>query len=443
MVDTSLQSALRPQEASDLLKWLETLLITLACFALGAWSRPDDPFFLTGNFPWPVIGPLLVALRYGFFMALAASLLLIGGLGMYLRYLTDVPQPYPFTWAAGVLAVVLLAGEFRDYWERRRSELAAANDYRDGRLEEFTRSYYLLKVSHDRLEQRLAGSSRSLREALRRVYSELAADSHAGLTRDRAQATLALFGHYGQIQTAGVFPVRQGRLTAQALASIGEFKPLSGSDPLIEHALRERKLVSIQTEYHRRQAELDSRFLAVIPLLTSDGEILGVVAVEAMPFFSFEPQTLRFLAILAGHLADQLQEQDLTPAGETEERRHFRRQLARVGRDAERFDLPACLLCFRADTTLTSRQIVDHIKSVRRGLDVLYEASDNHGLRLAILMPLTDELGQSGYLQRLEDGVRETLGVHLADWLGAPASHQVSDRATAESWLEAHLAHGQ
>ncbi|AHI33126.1 hypothetical protein AU15_09455 [Marinobacter salarius] len=55
------------------LKWLETLLITAFFLAFSVWHRPDDPFYLTGNFPWPVLGPLLVGLRYGFFMALISA----------------------------------------------------------------------------------------------------------------------------------------------------------------------------------------------------------------------------------------------------------------------------------------------------------------------------------------------------------------------------------
>ena len=39
------------------LKWLETLLITAFFLAFSVWHRPDDPFYLTGNFPWPGLGP--------------------------------------------------------------------------------------------------------------------------------------------------------------------------------------------------------------------------------------------------------------------------------------------------------------------------------------------------------------------------------------------------
>lgn len=442
-MDNLEHTAERERKVSHSLRWFETLVITGTCFALGAWNRPEDPFYLSGSFPWPVLGPLLVGLRYGFFMSLVASILIVAGQGIYQRYLVQTGEPYPYIWAVGILAISLLAGEFRDYWERRRTKLEASNDYREARLEEFTRNYYLLKVSHDRLEQQLAGSSRSLREALRRLYDELGQDSAAGLTRTRANAMLQLLVRYSQIQIAGIFAVQEGQPVAEPLATVGKIKTLQTADPLVQHALAEAKLISIQTEYRQRQPDMDTRFLAVIPFIDANGHINALCAIEAMPFFSFEPQTLRFLAILAGHMADLVVEQDDTDPADPPELRTFRHQLARVGRDAEDFDLPAALLTLSMPVGLRAQQIAEHIKRVRRGLDLVYEIRSEAVHTVVVLMPLTDELGQAGYLQRLEDGVREQLGVTLADTGGEPRLLQVPDRQTAEAWLREALAHGR
>lgn len=442
-MDNLEHTAERARHVSQALRWFETLVITGVCFALGAWNRPEDPFYLSGSFPWPVLGPLLVGLRYGFFLSLVASILIVAGLGIYQRYLAPTGEPYPYIWAVGILAVSLLAGEFRDYWERRRTKLEASNDYREARLEEFTRNYYLLKVSHDRLEQQLAGSSRSLREALRRLYGELGQDTAAGLTRGRASAMLQLLVRYGQIQIAGVFPVRDGQPGTDPLATVGKVKPLPANDPLIQHALTEAKLISIQTEYRQRQPDMDTRFLAVIPFIDANGHINALCAIEAMPFFSFEQQTLRFLAILAGHMADLVVEQEDTAPSDPPELRHLRHQLARVGRDAEDFDLPAALVALHMPATLRAQQVAEHIKRVRRGLDLIREVQDDHWHMVVVLMPLTDELGRAGYIQRLEDGVREQLGVTLSDVGGDLRVLQIAQKQAAENWLQEALDHGR
>lgn len=442
-MDNLEHTAERARKVSQPLRWFEMLAITGICFLLGAWNRPEDPFYLSGSFPWPMLGPLLVGLRYGFFMSLVSAILIVAGLGLYQQYLAPTGEPYPYIWAVGILSVSLLAGEFRDYWERRRAKLEASNDYREARLEEFTRNYYLLKVSHDRLEQQLAGSSRSLREALRRLYGELGQDSAAGLTRARANAMLQLLVRYSQIQIAGVFPVQAGQAAAEPLATVGKIAKLSTEDPLVQHALAEAKLISIQTEYRQRQPDMDTRFLAVIPFIDANGYINAICAVEAMPFFNFEPQTLRFLAILAGHMADLIVEQDDTSPADDPELRALRHQLARVGRDAEDFDLPAALLALHMPGGLRADQVAEHIKRIRRGLDVIYEVRDNGWHSVIVLMPLTDELGRAGYVQRLEDSVREQLGVTLRDIEGEIQTQQVGDRKTAQAWLREAINHGR
>ncbi|WP_148864489.1 PelD GGDEF domain-containing protein [Marinobacter fonticola] len=442
-MDNLEHTAERARNVSQPLRWFETLAITAICFALGAWNRPDDPFYLSGSFPWPVLGPLLVGLRYGFFMALVASILIVAGLDLYQRYLGVLDEPYPYIWAVGILGVSLVAGEFRDYWERRRAKLEASNDYREARLEEFTRNYYLLKVSHDRLEQQLAGSSRSLREALRRLYDELGQDSAAGLTRSRANAMLQLLVRYGQLQIAGIFPVQDGQALTEPLATVGNAKILPATDPLVQHALAEAKLISIQTEYRQRQPDMDTRFLAVIPFIDANGHINALCAIEAMPFFSFEPQALRFLAILAGHMADIIVEQDHTTPTDPPALRTLRHQLARVGRDAEDFDLPGALLALHMPAGLRAQQVAEHIKRVRRGLDLVYEKHSDRRLSVLVLMPLTDELGQAGYIQRLEDGIREQLGVTLIDVEGELQVLQIADQKSAETWLQEALDHGE
>ena len=420
------------------LKWLETLLITGFFLGFSVWHRPEDPFYLDGNFPWPMLGPLLVGLRYGFFMALVSALILIAALGFHLRQNPTATPDFPYVWTIGVLGISLLAGEFRDYWERQRQKLEASNDYRGSRLEEFTRNYYLLKVSHDRLEQQLAGSSSSLREALRRFYSQINESGQTGLNAQSAQLMIQLLMRYGQLQIAGIYEVTNGRLADKPLATIGRFRDVNPKDPLLQHALAERKLVSVQTEFRQRMDELDTDLLAVIPLIDSENRFIGICAIEAMPFFSFEPRSLRLLAILAGHMADMAHEQSEMAAGGSPGWRAFRRHLARVALDAERFNLPGALVGLPLPEDQNAQLVVDYVYRIRRGLDLVTEHHSRGRRYLVILMPLTDELGLAGYLHRLDDGLREQVGLKASD-LTRPVTLQISERAEADEWVQTFL----
>eukprot|EP00493_Phyllostaurus_siculus_P025961 UN26306 len=66
----------------------------------------------------------------------------------------------------GYLIVIMIAGEFRDVWERTNQQQSIELEYVTNRLETFTRQYHLINSSHDRIEQMLAGHTLSLRESL-------------------------------------------------------------------------------------------------------------------------------------------------------------------------------------------------------------------------------------------------------------------------------------
>lgn len=417
-----------------LLKWLETLLVTVLFLTFSFWQRPEDPFYLTGNFPWLVLAPLLAGLRYGFMMALIASLVIIAFLGLYLRIEPSPIEGFPYVWAIGVLIVSLLAGEFRDYWERQRQKLALSNDYRGMRLEEFTRNYYLLKVSHDRLEQQLAGSSNSLREALRRLYAQLGEITNGEMSRETASLMLQLLVRYGQLQVAGIYAVNEDRIKGTPLATIGRFREINTNDPLLQHALQERRLVSVQAEFQRRIKDLDTDLLAAIPLIDSEDQFIAVCVIESMPFFSFETRSLQLLGILAGHMADALNERSSIEIDTTPQWQHFRHHLARVARDAESFNLPGAMVGLCLEENLDGQRVAEHIQRVRRGLDIIAEHQTDSLRYIVVLMPLTDELGLAGYLQRLEDGVHEKQGTHLNE-MALIRTLQIESRSVAESWL--------
>lgn len=398
-----------PASSSDApawLKWTEVLLVTVASVGAGFWLRPDDPLHLGNTFAWPAIAPLLVGLRYGFFAALCSALLVLLVAGWQTQL--EISQSYPWGWAAGILACGLIAGEFRDYWNRQLERSRAVNEYSLQRLEEFTRSFYLMKVSHDRLEQQLAGSSGSLREALRRLYAELSQTAVDDFDGEHATLMLGVLTRYGQFQSAAIMAVEHGQVAEQPLAALGDFESVSGGDPLIRYALERRTLVSVQTEYRKHLSKLDTELLAVIPLINSAGTLSAVCAVKAMPFFNFQNRTLRLLAILAGHMADMISQRQADVVGSSEwQALCF--QSRRAALDAEHFDLPATLLRLEvAEPDLALLE--ERMTAMLRGLDVIAVTRNGSSPAVVLLMPLTDELGLAGYLQRLELDIRESTG---------------------------------
>lgn len=388
--------------------WLETPLITVGVLAFCYWLNPQDPLFIS-YFPWPILAPLLIAVRYGVWHALVSASLLVLAAVLLQRLGLAAYDELSASYIVGVFFTSIVIGEFRDLWERRLQRLQMANEYRQYRLDEFTRAYQVLRSSHDRLEQRVAGSDVSLRNSLlllRRHLLELGVEGN--LLSGMAEPLLSVLAQYGSFNVAALYPVTDGQLQGgPALAMIGDMPAPSGDDLLVRLCLQRAKVVSVRDSFREAGREQQvSSLQACIPLVDLDGRILALVAVSSMPFFACNERTFTLLALLAGHMADLLQTTPDLLAIEDHEARRFSLQLQRMVLDAEQHDLPGSLVFLTLpDDSLALQSL---LREGQRGLDLqllLRRRGGDEGL--LVLMPLTDAQGQLGYQTRLDRMVAE------------------------------------
>ena len=62
--------------AGAAVSWLETWAITGLAIGLGYWLSPEDPLMVQASFPWPLMAPLLLGMRYGFMRGMVSAVLL-------------------------------------------------------------------------------------------------------------------------------------------------------------------------------------------------------------------------------------------------------------------------------------------------------------------------------------------------------------------------------
>ena len=146
----------------------------------------------------------------------------------------DFPQIY----FLGGLILVMLVGEFSSLWQARTRRAETLQLYLDQRLEHLVRQYYLLRLSHDRLEQELIGRPMSMRDALSTLQE-------VGSTTQGPEALLRLLAQYCQLETAGLYAAVDDRVHLTPLASLGAVQPALQSDPLVQQAIESRRLCHI------------------------------------------------------------------------------------------------------------------------------------------------------------------------------------------------------
>jgi hypothetical protein len=399
--------------AGGLVSWLETAVITAAVIGLGLWLTPEDPLQVHAGFPWSVLAPLLLGVRYGFVHGLFSACLVLIAL-FTLRYVgVEVYAQTEPSFIVGMLVCGMLVGEFRDLWERRLQRLQMANDYRQYRLDDFTRAHQVLRVSHDFLEQRVAGSDQSLRTSLLGLREKLrvSADESDALSI-LADPIITLLGQYGSLRIAGLYRVDERRqVVPQALATLGVMEPLDVGDELVRLCLERGELVSVRQE--ALDAGESARFSSLqvcIPLTNVQGEILALLAVRQMPFFAFQDRTMSLLALLAGHIADVLHPDRQIQRLPNLDAQQFSLQLKRSVLDAEQHELPVSLCGF--EMLQANDELMSLVEHSQRGLDLHLRVLNDRGNHLLlVLLPLTGPDGAERYLARIDLLLREHLGV--------------------------------
>src|SRR5690242_10842886 len=193
--------------------WLETFALTAIVLAASFITQQDDPFRLGMGFPWPILAPLLAGLRYGFVHGFVSALLILAALGISINQQWQEAPEFPLGWGIGVVVVAMVTGEFRDMWGRRLHRLEGAYQYRAERLEEFTRNYQLLRLSHDRLQQTVANSGFSLRKGIMHWQTALGTiDGAGGLADKSLQRLIDFVAGYGALTQACIIGIEADRV---------------------------------------------------------------------------------------------------------------------------------------------------------------------------------------------------------------------------------------
>ena len=402
---------LRPRDVPELQIWAEVVIFTALALGLPVLFNAEDPFWTEGGFSWPVLGPLLVSLRYGFSKGFISILcLLVGQLFLLQANILSPQSDFNINAMIGYIIVIMITGEFRDVWERTNQQQTIQLEYVSDRLEKFTRQYHLISSSHDRIEQMLAGHTLSLRESLQAVRASIGQLKERRLD-SAAQVIINLFIEYGALEKAGLYKVENNNIVEPPLAVIGKMTSPITSDPLILAMFEEKELVSVKSS---KVYLGSSKYHIAIPLIDVNDTIYGAILVEKVQFFALKENTLTLLAVMAGHVGDLLRHEITNPIMTSEESPYFVRQVKRANKEAKRYKIPAHLLKVKTlNITNESRRFMEYLTEARRGLDIyLY---DDEKQTLLILMPLTDELEKDGFITRINGWSKERTGKNLAE----------------------------
>lgn len=400
--------------AANRAAYFESLFLPLLVVAVGIWLNPLDPLWARSAFPWPWIAPIVLALRYGPFSGLFGALVLLGawvGLGALGFGVGEFPKLY----FLGGLIVVMICGEFSSIWRGRVRRAEAMQLYLDQRLEHLTHQHYLLRLSHDRMEQDLIARPVTMRDALTALRT-LSAGAAEGEALPGAQEFLRLLSQYCQLEAAALFAMRDDEPAREPSAGIGMGFELDPSDALVRFALAENRLSHIQSAGPAEAVQ--PQYVIVAPLTTSAGGRRGLLVVQRVPFFALHEEMLHTLNLLLGYYADGLDvratarpvldaEPSCPPAMAFE--------LVRLWRIRQESGVKSALVAMVFQSRPGQEDLPLQIRRQQRSLDVTWLIEQPARTVLLTLMPLASTGGAEGYLARVEGWVKQQRALSLED----------------------------
>ena len=392
--------------------WVESLALTAIPLAIGLGFYPEDPFTIHAPFPWIWLGAVLVALRYGIGYSLVP--LIVNVAAFYLAQRQGlVAAGFPKVFFIGGVMLTMLCGQFSTLWNARLRRATQLSDHAEDRLEQLSRAFYVLRVSHDRMEQNLIIRPVTLRGALIDLRRLLAI--HGGeLNSDIAGRLLSLLSQYCSIECAAIHRLDGRHLEHTPVAVIGTTSPPVSSDELVRRVFEEGA-----TSYHavsELSSDEQSRYRVVAPLRVSDGRTLGMLLVEKMPFLALNRENLQVLGVLLGYFADQTHAAvtagailtawpDCPPI--------FAGEVIKLARLRKEFGIESSLVAIAMGSDPRREQVISRIVRLQRGLDYLWRTHIDDREFVITLMPFAGTVAVEGYLARIGTLLENDFGIPL------------------------------
>ena len=387
---------------------LETIVITILILFLAITISPNDPFSLSGPFPWIVFAPVFCSLLYGAMNGAISLVILL----LYLFYQQPVSTDSFLVreYVVGMASLTLLTGIFSSYWLSRVRHVEYLNRYVREHMDEMSRDFYLLRVSHERLEHAYITKPFSFRDAFIQLKQTIL-NNNFEVNANVTQELLNIFSQYCSIDRAVFCFYDDKTHIITTMATLGESFPISLDDPLLHNAIEN----NITTYFAVNTLEINesSDYLAVIPLLNSQRRNIGFIIIKEMPFWSLTNDNLEVLTVFAATFALQFSTikrveslLKLFPTCTPE----FLRELQTLANLKKYNKVDSAFAALLLPEGFSQKNILYSLEQQKRALDYIWTIPIGTSILFLTLMPLSSLAGIQGYKNRLSEWLKSEFG---------------------------------
>lgn len=415
---------------------VESVLLSVTLVLVCYYINNQDPLLLHASFPWVWLLPMLIGLRYGL---LGSSITI--AIYVFVMYLTVRYRYFDWSsyrvWFLGGLIATIICNEYYAYWHRKQYKIIKKSDYLANRLESLSRAYSAMRISHDRLEESLITKPVTLRGAIADLRTVLT-QHHGKLNESSATQLMAILANTSMIGKAGLYLFDKKQLNPEPIGSIGQAEPLVTNDILVTRCLEAHHTfyVAINT--------LDdndvSHYLAVVPMMTADNHMLGLLAVKELPFSGMTDESLRIMSLLMAYFADEIyatRESKVITEAYPNCPSFFAAEILRLQHLYKISGIDSTVFTYTFHNNPQGLRLRKAIKQQIRGVDVYWERESDQHLQLLILMPLTLNGMVQAYIGRISSKIKIEFNYSLQDHVSSMKHELISFMPNLNDLIEA------
>jgi len=380
--------------------------------AFGFLVDSSDVCILDGEISYILILLAVITLFHGF----ENGILAVGMLAVAMWLFYDTFQYVEFL---STLVMTMIFSEFHYYWTKKIKEAEINADYRGVKLEELSKAFYSLKISHDQLEKNYVIKPMSIRNSIESIINmEVEINENVEIADKDKEFYIQFMGlleksfnvHNAMIvykkdylddalideESAGVI---FGHDTEDVkLADI--FK-----DYLVDKAVSRKTSIYISDEDGEPSEKRDdnSEYIAALPAMHND-EVVAVLVIEKMPFMAFNRENLTSISILFDYFSIEIRNKDVLSFSDEISiipDQKFKFEYSRLKYLFDEYEVSSVSLVLRVENELQSIRIYEKIEKTLRSLDMLTSIKQNGHYYIILMFPLHDKASALGYMERL------------------------------------------
>ena len=396
--------------------YIETLSLVGIFLLIGYLINPQDVCFVETQISYALILLAILTLFHGFENGLIAIGMLSGAMWFF------YPE-FPYTDFLVLLLMTMIFSEFHYYWTKKIKELQVEANYKTTKLNELSKAFYTLKISHDQLEKNYVVKPMSIRSAIEDIVTDTQlmqkdkTDENIArfytnfllLLEKSFNVNSALIIHKNRGHEDEELSAQNAAVTYSSLCEEYSKEEISRSY-LFNRALHFKQPVYISDKAGEPTLESkeDSKFLVAIPF-TLGNHVASVLLIDRMPFMSFNKENLISISILLEYLSISISHTNTPDDFYTivaVQESAFTYEYNRLRYIHDKYGVNSSLMVLKLESELQTLKVHKQILQMLRALDLVTLAHYGEFHYIILLFPLSDESSALGFLKRLKHNIK-------------------------------------